>query len=434
MSQGYKRKLGEILVEEMISKSNTNLQKLFIDSHSRMDQYASQDSFYSQESKENSSPSQASKSVNSQSKNSVHSKSKTELEHFWLKKKGEVITYSMNPQLGHIFQAKKRFIKIYKNNQPLQMLNVAQCLNTDSKNEDPEKFSEMVYEIMNVSMDSVEDDESLLHYTNAKNDTGIISSGYSVSRKFSQLLRSKPAKRNRLKDPEFDETVENQSLVTSNYDKVGKKGKKTRRKSNFQILKKNHDISASKVSKAREDEAASKQISKESRLSQRVSKYTSSVNLSLDSQFNPKWRISCIISVNQYLLVGFINLDQIVIYKMKNDGKYEFLGKIDLKISKGFHKVIDMDYNLNSSFLSLVYSRYNLNFNNEKLHPAKASMIIEYGVINLTMLDAIKYSSKPDQSRSPTASSTSGASTRAPSSTSASPPPTRSWPACLPIK
>jgi hypothetical protein len=99
--------------------------------------------------------------------------------------------------------------------------------------------------------------------------------------------------------------------------------------------------------------------------------------------------------VNQYLLVGFINLDQIVIYKMSNNGKYDFIGKIDLKISKGFHKVIDMDYNLNSSYLSVVYSRYNLNnLANENLHPGKVSMIIEYGVINLTMLDAIKYSSK----------------------------------------
>ena len=96
-------------------------------------------------------------------------------------------------------------------------------------------------------------------------------------------------------------------------------------------------------------------------------------------------------------MVGFFNLDQILIYKMSNSGKYDFFGKIELKISKGFHKVIDMDYNTNSSYLSIVYSKYNLNnITNEKLQPGRASLIIEYGIINLTMLDAIKYSSKPN--------------------------------------
>jgi hypothetical protein len=396
----------------MIKQATSNLQKFFIESNSKLINLSSQESFYSEKSNDSnitSKESKKQKSINSKnSKNSKTKTVKTELEHFLLRKKGEIETYSLNPQLGHIFQAKKRTIKIFKNNQPLQLLNVELDLGCETKQEESELFSEMVQEIMNVSMESFEEDNSILHYTNSKKDQ-IANSSYSVSRRLSKLLQTNTSKRKRLNNDDFGVLMNLKKKSRTSLKNTKNKKENFTKKSNFMFPAMVQSQEESRSQSKDKNKNVEKSKEKNNLEMERGSRYTSSVNLSLDSEFKPKWRISCIISVNQYLMVGLFNLDQILIYKMTNNGKYDFFGKIELKISKGFHKVIDMDYNSNSSYLSIVYSKFNLNnITNQNLQPGRASLIIEYGIINLTMLDAIKYSSKTNKFKSPSENSING--------------------------
>lgn len=360
----------------MIDKSSSNLQKFFIESNSKFPNMASKESFYSEQSNQTSQNSRESqKQASSKTKYAQPKTIKTEVEHFFLKKKGDVEAYALNPQLGHIFHAKKRVIKVYKNGQIIQAIDIERNLKDEDEPKDSELFSEMVQEIMNLSIESFEEDESLLHFTHSRRNQHENSS-FTVSRKLSQLGQSRPHQRQRL-----------QNL---NFNMLGQSGSKS-------ILGGNSIRSADPEyddSKSRSTSKNRKKGKKRGKKSRESSK-KSNGEMSLDSQSKSKWRVSCIISVHQYLMVGFAKLDQVMVYKLGPNGKYEFSGKIDLKISKGFYKVIDMDYNPNSSYLCLVYSKFNLNnFTNENLQHGKSALIIEYGLINLTMLDAIKYSSK----------------------------------------
>ena len=373
----------------MISKSSSNLQKFFVESNSKFPQLASKESFYSEQSHQSSRDSQ--QQVSSKSKQARPKTVKTEIEHFFLKKKGDVEAFALNPQLGHVFHAKKRVIKVYKNGQTIQVIDVERHLNDEVEQKESELFSEMVQEIMNVSIESVEEDESLLHFTHSRRQR-LEESGLSVSHRLSRLIQSRPPKRQRLKNLDLGMMTQ-----TGTKSLLGKESLKSTEQvqagSNGGSLHSNQGGEA--FPETNETGELSEPIVHDS-LGKSI------MDVSLDSHYKPKWRISCIASVHHYLMVGFIKLDQVLIYKMTLKGGYEYSGKIDLKISKGFYKVIDMDYNPNSSYLCLVYSKFNLNdLTNESPGQEPVGQTIEYGLINLTMLDAIKYSSKSANRTSP---------------------------------
>ena len=303
-----------------------------------------------------------------------------------MKMKGKIKTYAVNPSMNLIFTAYKRQIKIYKYKRLIQSIDISECLlNSETPDKDEDVYSDLVQEVMNVSMES--------------------EFGETDSLTCQELTQKSNMRIKAQKDRKMgDDSNKIKFMIDMNKEMGNRIGSQT--DLNYKKKLSVHD-SEQKQNKVEKEEGAGQVVvtlkevlesdersrSTDHELYSQKSDSDGEEDISFDAKSQPKWRISCIECVNQYLVVGLMHLDKILLYEVDDKLNYVFKFKLDIKNSKGFFQMIDIDSFIGSSYITVTFSRYKPNgLTSNSLANKSSSLIVEYGVINLTVLNAIKYS------------------------------------------